>query len=89
MVGKCNGIGESSEDESDEDIEEMGKNIENMLANKKTSTQLSLEREEQERQELRKMIMEGDKEKSNKEKTKKEDDESQEQGNYAQGCYFK
>lgn len=33
--------GESSEDESDEDIEEMGKNIENMLANKKTSTQVS------------------------------------------------
>lgn len=32
--------GESSEDESDEDIEEMGKNIENMLANKKTSTQV-------------------------------------------------
>lgn len=78
-------IGESSEDESDEDIEEMGKNIENMLANKKTSTQLSLEREEQERQELRKMIMEGEK-KENKEK-KKEDDESQEQGSYTQGSY--
>ncbi|CAG9761722.1 unnamed protein product [Ceutorhynchus assimilis] len=71
--------GESSEDESDEDIEEMGKNIENMLANKKTSTQLSLEREEQERQELRKMIMEGDKERKEK---KKEEDESQEQVNY-------
>ncbi|KAH1004133.1 transcription initiation factor TFIID subunit 1 isoform X2 [Dendroctonus ponderosae] len=69
--------GESSEDESDEDIEEMGKNIENMLANKKTSTQLSLEREEQERQELRKMIMEGDKERKEK---KKDEDESQEQG---------
>ncbi|XP_075228523.1 TATA-box binding protein associated factor 1 isoform X4 [Lycorma delicatula] len=48
--------GESS-DEDSSDIEEMGKNIENMLANKKTSTQLSLEKEEQERQELRKMIM--------------------------------
>lgn len=34
--------GESSEDDSDEDIEEMGKNIENMLANKKTSSQVSL-----------------------------------------------
>ncbi|KAL1517978.1 hypothetical protein ABEB36_001670 [Hypothenemus hampei] len=80
--------GESSEDESDEDIEEMGKNIENMLANKKTSTQLSLEREEQERQELRKMILEGDKDK-NKEK-KKEDDESQEQNSsYSQGRVLK
>ncbi|XP_050296996.1 transcription initiation factor TFIID subunit 1 isoform X2 [Anthonomus grandis grandis] len=78
--------GESSEDESDEDIEEMGKNIENMLANKKTSTQLSLEREEQERQELRKMIMEGDKERKEK---KKEEEESQEQGNYPQGRVLK
>uniref|UniRef100_A0A6P7HBP0 Transcription initiation factor TFIID subunit 1-like n=1 Tax=Diabrotica virgifera virgifera TaxID=50390 RepID=A0A6P7HBP0_DIAVI len=33
--------GESSEEESDEDIEEMGKNIENMLANKKTSSQVT------------------------------------------------
>ncbi|XP_046390335.1 transcription initiation factor TFIID subunit 1 [Ischnura elegans] len=49
--------GESSDEDSDEDIEEMGKNIENMLANKKTSTQLSLEKEEQERRELRKMLM--------------------------------
>ncbi|XP_066256544.1 transcription initiation factor TFIID subunit 1 [Euwallacea similis] len=79
--------GESSEDESDEDIEEMGKNIENMLSNKKTSTQLSLEREEQERQELRKMIMEGDRER-NKEK-KKEEDESQDQGGYPQGRVLK
>lgn len=73
--------GESSEDESDEDIEEMGKNIENMLSNKKTSTQLSLEREEQERQELRKMIMEGDEKKG---KDKKKDEEEQDQNNFAQ-----
>ncbi|XP_013199879.1 transcription initiation factor TFIID subunit 1 isoform X2 [Amyelois transitella] len=39
------------------DLEEMGKNIENMLANKKTTEQLSLEREEAERAELRKMIL--------------------------------
>jgi transcription initiation factor TFIID subunit 1 len=32
--------GESS-DEDSSDIEEMGKNIENMLSNKKTSTQVS------------------------------------------------
>ncbi|RZC33764.1 transcription initiation factor TFIID subunit 1, partial [Asbolus verrucosus] len=74
--------GESSDEDSDEDIEEMGKNIENMLANKKTSTQLSLEREEQERQELRKMIMEGD-EKKGKDK-KKDEDDNQDQTNYAQ-----
>lgn len=88
--------GESSEDESDEDIEEMGKNIENMLANKKTSTQvgknilptcistdnfflvqLSLEREEQERQELRKMIMEGEKERTKDKKKGEEDNDDQ------------
>jgi transcription initiation factor TFIID subunit 1 len=50
--------GESSE-EDNSDIEELGKNLETMLANKKTSTQLSLEKEEQERQELRKMLMGG------------------------------
>lgn len=77
--------GESSDEDSDDDIEEMGKNIENMLANKKTSTQLSLEREEQERQELRKMIMEGGADDKNKNKDKKkEDDESADQASYAQ-----
>lgn len=68
--------GESS-DEDSSDIEEMGKNIENMLANKKTSTQLSLEKEEQERQELRKMIMgdNGDSQDLRKGKDKKKEDE--------------
>ncbi|VVC24131.1 Bromodomain, conserved site,Transcription initiation factor TFIID subunit 1, domain of unknown [Cinara cedri] len=49
--------GESFDEEDGSDIEEMGKNIENMLSNKITSSQLSIEKEEQERQELRKMIM--------------------------------
>lgn len=49
--------GESTVSE-ESDLEELGKNLENMLANKKTSTQLSLEREEQERQELVKRFME-------------------------------
>lgn len=75
--------GESSDEDSDEDIEEMGKNIENMLANKKTSTQLSLEREEQERQELRRMIMEGE-EKNNRKDKKKDDDDVGDQSNFAQ-----
>lgn len=41
----------------DSDFEEMGKNIENMLQNKKTSSQLSREREEEERKELQRMLM--------------------------------
>lgn len=49
--------GESTASE-ESDLEEMGKNLENMLANKKTSVQLSLEREEQERQELLKIMQE-------------------------------
>uniref|UniRef100_A0A8C2G7J1 Transcription initiation factor TFIID subunit 1 n=1 Tax=Cyprinus carpio TaxID=7962 RepID=A0A8C2G7J1_CYPCA len=41
----------------DSDFEEMGKNIENMLQNKKTSSQLIREREEEERKELQRMLM--------------------------------
>ncbi|CAJ0919913.1 unnamed protein product [Ranitomeya imitator] len=56
----------------DSDFEEMGKNIENMLQNKKTSSQLSREREEQERKELQRMLMGedsgNDKERSRKDK---------------------
>ncbi|KAK7790672.1 hypothetical protein R5R35_002446 [Gryllus longicercus] len=66
---------ESSDDDSS-DIEEMGKNIENMLSNKKTSTQLSMEKEEQERQELRKMLMgESAEQDQRKNKDKKKDEE--------------
>ncbi|KAG7211276.1 hypothetical protein KM043_010582 [Ampulex compressa] len=69
--------GESSEEDSS-DIEEMGKNIENMLSNKKTSTQLSLEREEQQRHELRKMLMgeAQEQDKKGKEKKKEEEEDS-------------
>ncbi|XP_069701181.1 transcription initiation factor TFIID subunit 1 isoform X2 [Periplaneta americana] len=74
--------GESS-DEDSSDIEEMGKNIENMLSNKKTSTQLSMEKEEQERQELRKMFMEGSDQDQRKVKDKKkEDDDNQSLSGY-------
>lgn len=72
---------ESSLDEDSSDIEEMGKNIENMLANKKTSSQLSREREEQERQELRKIFMGEGSEEQRKAKKEKKDDENQE-GNF-------
>ncbi|VVC39968.1 Bromodomain, conserved site,TAFII-230 TBP-binding,Transcription initiation factor TFIID subunit 1 [Cinara cedri] len=69
--------GESFDEEDCSDIEEMGKNIENMLSNKKTSTQLSLEKEEQERHELRKMIMgEQNDETRKRDKKKMDDDDS-------------
>lgn len=64
--------GESTASE-ESDLEELGKNLENMLANKKTSIQLSLEREEQERQELLKKIME-EREGGPKNSKKKEED---------------
>ncbi|XP_050421868.1 transcription initiation factor TFIID subunit 1-like [Adelges cooleyi] len=67
--------GESLDEEDCSDIEEMGKNIENMLSNKKTSTQLSLEKEEQERHELRKMIMGEHSDEMRKREKKKLDDE--------------
>ncbi|XP_014237505.1 transcription initiation factor TFIID subunit 1 [Trichogramma pretiosum] len=77
--------GESSDADSSDDIEEMGKNIENLLNNKKTSTQLSLEREEQQRQELRKMMLMGDGpglQEDSKLKGKKKDDENNSTSNY-------
>lgn len=63
--------GESTASE-ESDLEELGKNLENMLSNKKTSVQLSLEREEQERQELLKKIMD----KRDGKPTKKKEDET-------------
>jgi transcription initiation factor TFIID subunit 1 len=63
------------EDEStaseESDLEEMGKNLENMLANKKTSSQVQKEREEMERQELLKLI------ESNPKPSKKKEEEMQ------------
>ncbi|KAI9580485.1 transcription initiation factor TFIID subunit 1 isoform X1 [Glossina fuscipes] len=65
----------TDEDESsaseESDLEELGKNLENMLSNKKTSTQLSMEREEQERREMFKKFVEnedGNKNKGDKSK---------------------
>lgn len=62
---------ENSSSGEDSDFEEMGKNIENMLANKKTSSQISLEREEQMRKELQKMLMEETNKENENEKKKK------------------
>uniref|UniRef100_A0A0A1XJA3 Transcription initiation factor TFIID subunit n=1 Tax=Zeugodacus cucurbitae TaxID=28588 RepID=A0A0A1XJA3_ZEUCU len=84
----------TDEDESsaseESDLEELGKNLENMLSNKKTSTQLSLEREEQEREELLKKIME-DQEggKGGKSKDGKDDNSQQQVSNPNQGRILK
>ncbi|XP_071951236.1 transcription initiation factor TFIID subunit 1-like isoform X2 [Antedon mediterranea] len=48
---------EDSSSGDDSDIEMMGKNIDSMLTNKKTSSQISHEKEEEERKELKRMIM--------------------------------
>jgi len=66
---------EEDSEEDDSDFEELGKNIENMLSNKKTSSQVNAEREEAERRELREMMMEG-----GKKDGKKEDDEDSQPG---------
>ncbi|XP_037823798.1 transcription initiation factor TFIID subunit 1 isoform X1 [Lucilia sericata] len=86
----------TDEDESsaseESDLEELGKNLENMLSNKKTSTQLTMEREEQERQELLKKIMEdeeGNKNKGDKNKDGNADSQQQSLQNSNQGRILK
>merc|ERR1711994_382932 len=65
------------EDNNDEDLDEMGKSIENMLSNKKSSSQILREREEMERKNLMKIMSEGGKESQNTPtKRKKDDDEN-------------
>ena len=59
------------------DLEEEGNYIQNILENKKTSTQMSLEKEEQERKELQKMIMGEEGKKSGAGAAADEDDTSQ------------
>ncbi|KAK7072813.1 Transcription initiation factor TFIID subunit 1 [Halocaridina rubra] len=68
--------GSSEEEDNDSDMEEKGKYIENILANKKTTSQMTLEKEEQERKELQKMIFDDDKDIDRKKGTKKEEDEN-------------
>lgn len=70
---------EDESEEDDSDIDEMGKNIENMLSNKKTSQQLSHEKEEAERRELQKLILGEDSNQGDEKRKKKigdDDDES-------------
>lgn len=79
----------TDEDESsaseESDLEELGKNLENMLANKKTSTQLSLEREEQERQELLRQLEEEQGDGASKAAKAKEEATQQPMANNNQG----
>ena len=49
---------EESSNSGGESDEELGRNLETLLRGKKTSAQLSLEQEEAERQELRRMLAE-------------------------------
>ncbi|XP_018009322.1 transcription initiation factor TFIID subunit 1 [Hyalella azteca] len=73
--------GSSEEEDNDSDMEEKGKYIENILANKKTSSQMSLEKEEQERKELQKMMMsEEDRALEKKKQNKKEEDDNSRYG---------
>lgn len=73
---------DESEDE-DSDIEEMGKNIESMLTNKKTSQELSHEKEEAERRELRKLLMEDDQSNLGEDGLKKKKDDDDETASLA------
>ncbi|XP_069947042.1 transcription initiation factor TFIID subunit 1 isoform X2 [Cherax quadricarinatus] len=73
--------GSSEEEDNDSDMEEKGKYIENILANKKTTSQMTLEKEEQERKELQKMIMgEDDRDGDKRKGTKKDEDENSQFG---------
>ncbi|CAD5115481.1 DgyrCDS4450 [Dimorphilus gyrociliatus] len=65
---------EESEPGEESEIEEMGKNIENMLSNKKTSAQISHEREEAERKQLNKAIESGHFDDSSPKKKKDDED---------------
>merc|ERR1712106_1007387 len=62
-------------EEEDEDLDELGKNLENMVQNKKTSTQFQREREEMERRKLQKVMMENKLEKKMKEDSGIKDDD--------------
>merc|ERR1712008_455492 len=70
--------GTTEEEDNDSDIEEKGKYIENILANKKTSSQMTMEKEELERKELMKLM--GEDEKDHKKSKQREEDENSQFG---------
>ncbi|XP_067125089.1 transcription initiation factor TFIID subunit 1-like [Centruroides vittatus] len=68
----------TDEDDDDSDIEEMGRNIENILADKKTCKQISEEQEEIQRQELQKFMSKDTNKLNKKNKLKNEKTTSKE-----------
>ena len=69
---------DTSEDEDDnnlEDLEDMGRSLETLLSNKKSSTQILREREEKERKNLQTFMLEGHSQDGKKTDTKKEDED--------------
>lgn len=62
---------DESEEEEDSEIEELGKNIESMLANKKTIKQISRDKEEEERREMKKLFLGDESNQSNEQTSKK------------------
>ncbi|XP_052278992.1 transcription initiation factor TFIID subunit 1-like isoform X2 [Dreissena polymorpha] len=62
--------GSSSEDS---EFDEIGKNLESMLSSKKSTSQIQMEREEAERRELQRMIMDGKQDKMKKDIKPEED----------------
>ncbi|XP_023236160.1 transcription initiation factor TFIID subunit 1-like [Centruroides sculpturatus] len=68
----------TDEDDDDSDIEEMGRNIENILADKKTCKQISEEQEEIQRQELQKLMNKDTNKLNKKNKLKNEETTSKE-----------
>lgn len=67
---------DESEEDEDSEIEELGKNIESMLANKKTINQISRDKEEEERREMKKLFL-GDESNHSNEPNKKRKNENQ------------
>uniref|UniRef100_UPI00358DE281 transcription initiation factor TFIID subunit 1-like isoform X2 n=1 Tax=Myxine glutinosa TaxID=7769 RepID=UPI00358DE281 len=61
---------EESSSAEDSDFEEMGKNLESMLASRKSSSQLSHEREEQERRELQRLMLSDELDEERKERAR-------------------
>ena len=62
------------DDDADVDLDEMGKSLETLLSNKKSSSQILREREEKERKNLQKMIHEGSKQETKQDDKQEEDD---------------
>ncbi|KAJ6220107.1 hypothetical protein RDWZM_005919 [Blomia tropicalis] len=70
---------DESEEDEDSEIEELGKNIESMLANKKTMNQISRDKEEEERIELKKLFLGEESNQGNEKNRSKKDSQKEEE----------